>query len=186
MPATSPGDSSSSVALNPLRSAYFKYWRKSMLAQSQASVPPAPACMSRNALSGSAGLLNMRRNSSFSTSAKIRCVSSSMVRSPDSSLSDLLMSNNSVLSSISWPNRPIVSTISSSDFFSLPSSCAFLGSFQTLGSSNDALTVLSRSDLASKSKIPPKIKCSRLQVVEQVTNVVSAFCFHVNIQYPKI
>ena len=186
MPATSPGDSSSNVALNPLRSAYFKYWRNSMLAQSQASVPPAPAWMSRNALSGSAGLLNIRRNSSFSTSAEIRCVSSSMVCRPDSSLSDLLMSNNSVLSSISWPKRPMVSTISSRDFFSLPSSWAFLGSFQTLGSSREALTVLSRSDLASKSKIPPKIKCSRLQIVKQVTNVVDAFCFHVGVQCLKL
>jgi hypothetical protein len=30
-----------------------------------------------------------------------------------------------------------------------------LGSFQTVGSSSEALTVLRRSDLASKSKIPP-------------------------------
>ena len=37
------------VVLKPLRSAYFRYWRSSMLAQSQASVPPAPAWMSRKA-----------------------------------------------------------------------------------------------------------------------------------------
>ena len=157
MPATSPADSSSNVALKPLRSAYFRYCRKSMLAQSQASVPPAPAWISRKALRGSAGLLNIRRNSSFSTSDKMRCVSSSMVSNPDSSLSDLLMSNNSVLSAISWPKRPMVNTMSSRDFFSLPSSWAFLGSFQTLGSSREALTVLKRSDFVSKSKIPPKI-----------------------------
>jgi hypothetical protein len=54
MPATSPGVSSSTVALKPLRSAYFRYWRSSMLAQSQASVPPAPAWMSMKQLSGSA------------------------------------------------------------------------------------------------------------------------------------
>jgi hypothetical protein len=47
------------------------------------------------------------------------------------------------------------------------------------------LTVLSRSDLASKSKIPPKIKCSCLQIVKQVTNVVDAFCFHVYVQCVK-
>jgi hypothetical protein len=38
--------------------------RSSIAAQSCASVPPAPAWMSRKQLSGSAGLLNMRRNSS--------------------------------------------------------------------------------------------------------------------------
>jgi hypothetical protein len=54
-------------ALKPLRSQYFRYWRSSMLAQSQASVPPAPAWMSMKQFSGSAGLLNMRRNSSCST-----------------------------------------------------------------------------------------------------------------------
>jgi len=43
----------------------------------------------------------------------------------------------------------MVTTTLSSDFFSLPSSWAFLGSFQTAGSSSDALTVLSRSALAS-------------------------------------
>ena len=41
--------------------------RSSMDAQSQASVPPAPAWMSMKQLLGSAGLLNMRRNSSCST-----------------------------------------------------------------------------------------------------------------------
>jgi hypothetical protein len=52
-------------------------------------------------------------------------------------------------------SRSSVSTTPSSDFFSLPSSWAFFGSFQTEGSSSDALTVLRRSNLASKSKIPP-------------------------------
>jgi hypothetical protein len=46
-----------------------------MLAQSQASVPPAPAWMSMKQLLGSAGLLNMRRNSSSSTVATSLAVS---------------------------------------------------------------------------------------------------------------
>jgi hypothetical protein len=53
MPATSPSDSSSTSALKPLRSQYFRYWRSSIDAQSQASVPPAPAWMSMNALAWS-------------------------------------------------------------------------------------------------------------------------------------
>ena len=149
IPATSPGDSSSKVALKPLRSAYLRYWRNNMLAQSQASVPPAPAWMSKKALLGSAGLLNMRRNSSFSMSAARLVASLSMVIRPASSFSSLLMSNNSRLSDSSWVKRPRTSTMSSSDFFSRPSSWAFLGSFQTLGSSSEALTVLRRSNLAS-------------------------------------
>ena len=67
MPATSPSLSSITSTLKPLRSQYFRYWRSSICAQSQASVPPAPAWMSRKQLLGSAGLLNMRRNSSCAT-----------------------------------------------------------------------------------------------------------------------
>jgi hypothetical protein len=61
MPATSPSVCSSSSVFQPLRSQYLRYWRRSMLAQSQASVPPAPAWMSMKQLLGSAGLANMRR-----------------------------------------------------------------------------------------------------------------------------
>ena len=92
MPATSPAVSSSSVAFQPLRSAYFRYWRSSMLAQSQASVPPAPAWMSMKQLPGSAGLLNMRRNSSSSTVARSVCASASMAARSSSSPSALLIS----------------------------------------------------------------------------------------------
>jgi hypothetical protein len=49
------GRSSSSI-FQPLRSQYFRYWRSSIEAQSQASVPPAPAWMSMKQLFGSAGL----------------------------------------------------------------------------------------------------------------------------------
>ena len=149
MPATSPADSSSTVTLKPLRSAYFKYCRMSMLAQSQASVPPAPACMSTNALHESASLLNMRLNSSCSTMADNFLPSTSMVSKPASSPSSLLISNNSLLSESSEVRVLSVTTTPSRAFFSLPNSWAFLGSFQTVGSSSDALTVLRRSDLAS-------------------------------------
>jgi hypothetical protein len=98
--------SSSIVVLKPLRSAYFRYWRSSMLAQSQASVPPAPAWMSRKQFSGSAGLLNMRRNSSPSMMADSLAVSPSMVMSPASSPSSLLISTVRVLSlSSDFPAR---------------------------------------------------------------------------------
>jgi hypothetical protein len=71
--------------LKPLRSAYFRYWRSSMLAQSQASVPPAPAWMSMKALSGSAGLLNIRRNSSCLMSCSSEAASSAMACRPSMS-----------------------------------------------------------------------------------------------------
>jgi hypothetical protein len=63
-----------------------------------ASVPPAPAWMSTKQLPGSAGLLNMRRNSSCSTVSRSASASSSMARMPASSPSALLISNSSVLS----------------------------------------------------------------------------------------
>ena len=72
----------------------------------------------------------------------------------------------------------MVTTTPSSIFFSRPSSWAFLGSSQTLGSSSEALTVLKRSDLASKSKIPPKFDGTNCEVGQSGANEVGAFCFH--------
>jgi hypothetical protein len=92
MPATSPGLSSSSSALKPLRSQYFRYWRSSICAQSHASVPPAPAWMSRKQLLGSAGLLNMRRNSSASTVSRSLAASPSIDRRLATSWSALTIS----------------------------------------------------------------------------------------------
>src|SRR3569833_1145398 len=67
----------------------------------------------------------------------------------------------------------------SSCFFSLASSCAFFGSFQTAGSSSDALTVLRRSDLASKSKIPPEGLRAGGKIGELRADCVDVFCVHV-------
>jgi hypothetical protein len=53
-----------SSVVKPFFSQYFRYWRSSIAAQSQASVPPAPAWMSMKQLPASSGLENMRRNSS--------------------------------------------------------------------------------------------------------------------------
>src|SRR5689334_17566130 len=84
-----------------------------------------------------------------------------------------------MLSDSSLVRLDSMTTTSSSCFFSLPSSWAFLGSFQTCGSSNDALTVLRRSDLASKSKIPPEGLGTGRQVGELAADLVDAFCVHV-------
>src|SRR5213592_2831450 len=100
MPATSPSVSSITSALKPLRSQYLRYWRSSMLAQSQASVPPAPAWMSRKQLLGSAGLLNMRRNSRSLTMASSLAASASIARNPSKSASAFDMSYSSVLSAV--------------------------------------------------------------------------------------
>jgi hypothetical protein len=69
--------------------------------------------------------------------------------------------------------------MASSDFFSLPRSCAFLGSFQIVGSSISSFTCSSFSDFLSKSKIPPKFGFTRRQVGEQGGEGVDAFGFHV-------
>jgi hypothetical protein len=70
------------------------------------------------------------------------------------------------------------STIASSDFFSLPKSCARLGSSQTLGSSSSALTCSSFSDFRSKSKIPPKIYLAQVEILQQGGEGVETFGFH--------
>jgi len=67
----------------------------------------------------------------------------------------------------------------SSCFFSLESSWAFFGSFQTAGSSREALTVLRRSDLASKSKIPPEGLRAGGEIGQLRADQVDAFCVHV-------
>ncbi|CFN77576.1 Uncharacterised protein [Bordetella pertussis] len=148
-PATSPSDSSRISALKPLRSAYLRYWRSSIEAQSCASVPPAPAWMSTKQFSGSAGLANMRRNSSVSSFSWKRSASCSMASSVASSLSASASSTSSHESARPLPNSVRVSTTSSRDFFSRPRSWACLGSFQMAGSSSSAFTTCRRSDLAS-------------------------------------
>ncbi len=67
MPATSPGFESMTSALKPRAAAHFRYMRSSICAQSWASVPPAPAWMSRKALWESISPRNMRLNSSART-----------------------------------------------------------------------------------------------------------------------
>ena len=69
-----------------------------MLAQSQASVPPAPAWMSMKQFSGSSGLLNMRRNSSCATVSSSFFASVSIASRPLKSASSFDISNSSMLS----------------------------------------------------------------------------------------
>src|SRR3569832_2354570 len=66
----------------------------------------------------------------------------------------------------------------SSCFFSFESSWAFFGAFQTAGSSREALTVLRRSDLASKSKIPPKGLRAGGEIGQLRADRVEKFCVH--------
>ena len=134
MPATSPSVSSITSVLKPLRSQYFRYWRSSIAAQSQASVPPAPAWMSMKQLlrvgrvvehAAEFELLD-RPRSSLAASASIG-------DRPASSPSAFDISNSSVLSDrfdgqVVDASRPR----SSSCFFSRPSSWARFGSFQTV------------------------------------------------------
>jgi hypothetical protein len=91
----------------------------------------------------------MRRNSSWSTVAASCAASDSMCASAGRSSSALDSSNSSALSAMFALRWSIVSTTVSSAFFSRPSSCARLGSFQTFGFSSAALTSFSRSDLRS-------------------------------------
>ena len=53
MPASSPSNESKTTSSYPLLSAHLEYMRNSICAQSHDSVPPAPACNDRIALSPS-------------------------------------------------------------------------------------------------------------------------------------
>jgi hypothetical protein len=106
-------------------------------------------------LFGSAGFANILRNSSPATCDSIACTSDSTATSVESSSSLLAISKSSDASESAESTEEIVSTTPSSSFFSLPSSCAFFGSFQTSGASSSRLTSLSLAFFRSKSKIPP-------------------------------
>jgi hypothetical protein len=72
----------------------------------------------------------------------------------------------------------MVTTTFSSAFFSLPSSWARLGSFQTAGSSSSALTSLRRRDFSSQSKIPPKFGGPLNQIGDLGADGVDVFDVH--------
>ena len=85
MPATSPALWSVTVTVNPRDSAQRRYIRSSIWAQSWASVPPAPAWMSRNAPRGSISPGNMRDSSSLRTRLSRPAVSLTISPNPASS-----------------------------------------------------------------------------------------------------
>ena len=82
IPAPSPGSASVTSISQPRDSAQRWYIRRSMFAQSRASVPPAPALMLRMQLLLSCGPLRKTRSSSASSSLK------NLARSGSSSLLD--------------------------------------------------------------------------------------------------
>ena len=96
-----------------------------------------------------------------------------------SSASSRARSKSSALSFSLVPRAASVETTPSSCFLSLPSSCARLGSFQMPGSSSALATATSRSDLASKSKIPPQIGSALLQSGKRVGYLIDLLGFHI-------
>ena len=127
---------------------------------------------------GSIGLWNIRRNSMSPAIRSSSATSPSSALRVASSLSARASSKSSELSLSRRSRSPSVDTTPSSCFFSRPSSCARLGSSQTFGSSSPLTTVFSRSDLASKSKIPPQIGSALLQTCKEVGELIDAFGFH--------
>ena len=69
MPAAPPSSRSVISVLKPFDSAHIRYMRRSISAQSQASVPPAPAWMVRKTLQWSLGPPSIDRSSNASKSA---------------------------------------------------------------------------------------------------------------------
>ena len=157
MPATSPGAESMTSALKPRCSPQRRYMRSSICAQSCASVPPAPAWMSRNALCESISPRNMRLNSSCARRASSAATSRSM-----SARRRLRRSLRARSSSSPASVKPVGDAVERRCDLrpgaarSRPSSCAFSGLFQIAGSSSSRLTSSSRSFLLSYSKKPPE------------------------------
>ena len=152
--------------------------RSSIAAQSCASVPPDPAWMSMKHDAGSIGLLNIRRNSMPATRASIAATSVPTAWSVASSLSARASANNSALSLSPASSAFNSCTIRSSAFFSLPSSCARLGSSQIFGSSSSRSTSASRTAFTSKSKIPPQIGGASPEILEFRSDLIELLGFH--------
>src|SRR6185436_10871948 len=166
MPATSPACESNTSASKPREAAHLRYMRNSICAQSWASVPPAPAWMSRKALCESISPRNMRLNSSLRTSVSSLTASRSISRAMPSSFSPSASSS----SSAALVTAPVALSMSANSVVSrarsLPSSWAFSGFCQTAGSSSSRLTSSSRSFFWSYSKKPPQGTHALLQVFE--------------------
>ena len=172
MPATSPSLMSTTSVLKPCCSPQRRYMRSSICAQSWASVPPAPAWMSRNALCESIWPGNMRLNSSCLTSRSSTATSRSTACAVDSSFSSTARFSNSPASFRPLVTRSSVFTTCSRRARSRPSSCALSGVFQILGSSSSRVTSVSRSLLLSYSKKPPQRRVALGQVFEGTAELV--------------
>src|SRR5688572_59265 len=166
MPATSPACESNTSASKPRDAAHLRYMRSSICAQSCASVPPAPAWISRKALCESISPRYMRLNSSLRTSASSLAASRSISRAMDSS-SSLSASSSSSAAEVT---APVASSMSTRSMVrrarSLPSSWAFSGFCQMAVSSSSRLTSSSRSFFWSYSKKPPQGVHTLLEIFE--------------------
>src|SRR5579864_2032371 len=156
MPATSPGLESITSQLKPCAAPQRRYMRSSICAQSWASVPPAPAWMSRNALCASISPRNMRRSSRRRTCSSNCWASPSISRAAVSSPSLTASSSSSPASPMPAVARSISATSALKRARSRPSSWARAGFDHTAGSSSSRATSSSRSCLRSYSKKPPE------------------------------
>src|SRR5215469_6523650 len=172
MPATSPGLESITSHLKPCAAHQRRYMRSSICAQSCASVPPAPAWMSRKALCTSISPWNMRLSSRCRTSDSRRCASFSMSRAAGSSPSASASSSSSTASEIPLVVRSMWPTSWLSRARSRPSSCARAGLDHTAGSSSSRPTSSRRSCLRSYSKKPPERVDAFTEVLELAAELI--------------
>src|SRR3977135_3376664 len=172
MPAPSPGLESITSQVKPRAAPQRRYIRSSICAQSCASVPPAPAWMSRNALCESISPRNMRFSSRCRTSASRRCASRSMSRAALSSPSARASSRSSAASPMPLVARSISPPSLARRARSRPSSCARAGFDQTAGSSSSRATSSSRSRLRSYSKKPPQRRNTFTQILEVALELI--------------
>src|SRR5213593_4674957 len=160
MPATSPWSTSVASTSQPRDLAHAWYILMSMLAQSQDSVPPAPALRLRMQLLRSCGPLRKTFSSSASRSLK------NLARSPSSSCWTLACASSgsaSPNSTITWKSSSCFSALSSGSVLlrralaSSMSFCACSRLFQKLSAAIRALTSPRRFWAPATSKKPPQM-----------------------------
>ncbi len=153
IPASSPAKVSITSVRKPLRSAQRKYIRRSILAQSWASVPPAPEWIETMALFRSFSPPSIRLNSAAWRSFSTWSILAETSFRVSSSFSSFASSKYPFASSISAFSFSQSSTPPRSAVLSLRIFCAPSLSFQKSGLRVSCSIAARRAILASKSKM---------------------------------
>ena len=156
IPAPSPSSISARNIFNPWRSHHLEYIRRSISAQSCASVPPAPEWMVKNAFFSSSGPLNIFLSSRFSMPTRSFSISRLTSSSKPVSCASSANSINDFVSLQRTSSSFHASTHSFRVLICWMIFCAAILSFQNPSDAVRAWNSFSSCSFLSRSKIPPK------------------------------